>query len=157
MKHRVARLLLGLILVWQVITTAVSFPNFLTYFNPIAGNDPGTFLVDSDLDWGQGVFQLEAFFSQHEADVVQIVYFGSARLCEHNLPRLRRLPVGKRVKGWVAISEFYYREAASFLMVEPCGPVMHYLDSPGKGWFTWLKDHEPVAILGRSIRVYYIE
>jgi len=156
-KSRVAGVFLGLIFLWQVITTAASFPNFLSYFNLIAGDDPGAFLVDSDLDWGQGVFQLEAFFSGHEADVVQIAYFGSAHLCEHDLPRLRQLPVGNRVKGWVAISEFYYREAASFVMIEPCGPVYHYLDSPGKGWYTWLKDYEPVAVLGRSIRVYYIE
>jgi len=156
-KHRVAGLLISAILIWQIVSTSAAFPNFLTYFNPIAGDDPGEFLVDSDLDWGQGVFQLEEFFSHHEADVVQIVYFGSARLCEHELPRLRKLPIGRRVKGWVVISEFYYREAASFVMVEPCGPKIIYRDQPGKGWFSWLQDHEPIAILGRSTRVYYIE
>jgi hypothetical protein len=155
--RRVAGTLLGLTLLWQAITSAAAFPNFLTYFNLIAGDDPGEILVDSDLDWGQGVFQLEKFFSEREADVVQIAYFGGARLCQHDLPRLRNLPIGNRVKGWVAISEFYYREAASFLMLEPCGPVVHYLDKPGKGWYTWLEDFEPVAVLGRSIRVYYIE
>ena len=156
-KRRAATLLIGLILSWQVFSSAAAFPNFLTYFNPIAGDDPGEFLVDSDLDWGQGVFQLEEFFSEHEADVVRIAYFGSARICDHNLPRLWNLPIGRRVKGWVVISEFYYREAASFLMTEPCGPKMVYLDEPGSGWFSWLQEYEPIAVLGRSIRVYYIE
>ena len=152
-----AVVLLGFLLSWQVITTAVYAPNFLTYFNPIAGDEPGEFLVDSDLDWGQGVFQLERFFTEREADLVQIAYFGSARLCEHDLPRMRSLPIGNPVKGWVAISEFFYRQAASFMMLDPCGPVMHYLDKPGVGWYTWLEDYEPEAILGGSIRVYFIE
>jgi len=155
--RRVAAVLLALILGWQVITTAASAPNFLTYFNPIAGDEPGEFLVDSDLDWGQGVFQLERYFEDKEADLVHIAYFGSARLCQHELPRLRRLPIGNPVKGWVAISEFFYRQAASFMMLDPCGPVMHYLDKPGVGWYTWLEDYEPEAILGGSIRVYFIE
>jgi hypothetical protein len=156
-KRRYAGLLIGALLVWQVSTTAAAFPNFLTYFNLIAGDEPGEILVDSDIDWGQGVFQLEEFFSQHEADVVRIAYFGSARICDHDLPRLWNLPIGRRVKGWVVISEFYYREAASFLMKEPCEPSMLYLDEPGSGWYSWLQDYEPMAVLGRSIRVYYIE
>ena len=156
-KRRAIGMLLSLILGWQIVTSATAAPDFLAYFNPIAGDEPGEILVDSDLDWGQGVFQLEAFTSEQDADLVYIAYFGSARLCEHDLPRLRRLPIGNPVKGWVAISEFFYREAASFLMLDPCGPVMHYLDRPGVGWYTWLEDYEPVAVLGGSIRVYYIE
>jgi 4-amino-4-deoxy-L-arabinose transferase-like glycosyltransferase len=156
-KGRIVTLSLVVLLGWQVAEAAWSHPSFLTYFNPIARDDPGAYLVDSDLDWGQGVFDLEAFFSTRDADVLYIAYFGGTRLCEHDLPELRALPIGRPIKGWIAVSEFFYREAASFLMVDPCGPDYRYLDHPGTGWFSWLEAYEPVAIVGRSIRVYYVE
>ena len=150
---------LGLVLLiaWQVGEIAAVHPDHLAYFNPIAGPDPGAVLVDSDLDWGQGVFELETFFKDHTVDVLNIAYFGSARLCLHDLPELHPLPLGRPVVGWVAVSEFFYREAASFIMVDPCGPGYHYLDEPGSGWFSWLQDEVPVAILNRSIRVYHLK
>jgi hypothetical protein len=150
-------LLIGGLLAGQVVAALEAFPDFLSDFNVLAGDDPGFYLVDSDLDWGQGVFALEEFFAQEEADILYIAYFGGTRLCEHNLPQLRALPIARPLKGWVAVSEFFYREAASFFMTDPCGPDNRWLDQPGKGWFSWLDAYEPVAILSDSNRVYYIE
>jgi 4-amino-4-deoxy-L-arabinose transferase-like glycosyltransferase len=158
-RLRVAGILLGGLLAWQVAVSAVVRPHFLTYFNLIAGDDPAAWLVDSDLDWGQGVFELEEFFREREADVLHVAYNGSAQLCAHDLPPLASVDPDKPVRGWVAVSELFYRNvAAEYWTGPPCNwaewvPV----DRPEYGWFPWLREHEPVAILDRSIRVYYVD
>jgi hypothetical protein len=158
-KRRAAALLLGILLAWQVTEAASSYPGFLTYFNPIAGDDPGAYLVDSDLDWGQGIFKLEEFFSQHEAEILYVAINGSAWLCEYNLPGLRPLQPYTPVKGWIAVSELPYRyDYPLYRRDPPCDPgSMNSWERTGAGWLRWLREYEPVAILGRTIRVYYVE
>lgn len=150
---------LGLLLVWQVGAVAKAHPDFLAYFNPIAASDPGAYLADSDLDWGQSVFELEAFITRHKVEYLHVAYNGTARLCAHALPKLHALEPNTPVKGWVAISELYYREAIDILRSDPpCDIDSFYIvERTKKAWYGWLRNSKPVAILGRSIRVYYIE
>ena len=46
------------LLVWMAATSLLSHPDYLAYFNAVAGNQPEKILVDSDLDWGQDVSRL---------------------------------------------------------------------------------------------------
>ncbi|HET6372931.1 MAG TPA: glycosyltransferase family 39 protein [Candidatus Polarisedimenticolia bacterium] len=158
-NRRATAACLVILLAWQVAAAGSSYPGFLTYFNPIAADDPGAFLVDSDLDWGQGVFELEEFFSRHDAKSLHIAYNGSARLCDHALPPLHALEPYTPVRGWIAVSELYHREVADYLRAEPPCDLGSLRSFPraGTGWFAWLRGHEPVAILGHAIRVYYVE
>ena len=48
----------ALLLAWMAVASAASHPDYLAYFNEIAGGQPEKFLVDSDLDWGQDVSRL---------------------------------------------------------------------------------------------------
>jgi hypothetical protein len=41
------------LVLWMAISGALSHPDYLAYFNEIAGSEPEKVLVDSDLDWGQ--------------------------------------------------------------------------------------------------------
>lgn len=157
--RRAGKLSLGLLLTWQVGAATASYPDFLAYFNPIAASEPGAYLADSDLDWGQGVFELEAFFKRHKAESLYVAYNGSARLCAHALPKLHALEPNTPIKGWVAISELYYREVADFLRADPPCDIdsYHFVKRTIKAWYGWLRNSKPVAILGRSIRVYQLE
>jgi hypothetical protein len=157
--RRAVKMCLGLLLVWQVGAAATSHPDFLTYFNPMSASDPGAYLADSDLDWGQGVFELEAFFTQHKAESLYVAYNGTARLCAHALPKLHALEPNTPVKGWVAISELYYREAIDILRGDPPCDIdsLRFIERTRKAWYGWLRNCKPVTILGRSIRVYYLE
>jgi hypothetical protein len=159
LRRGVTALFFGVLLAWQVTATASSYPSFLTYFNPIVGDEPGAYLVDSDLDWGQGIFKLEEFFSQHEAEILYVAINGSAWLCEYNLPELRALQPYTPVKGWIAVSELPYRyDYPLYRRDPPCDPSsMNSWERTGTGWLRWLRDYEPVAILGRTIRVYHVE
>ena len=144
-----------LLLVWQSLLVFRAHPDYMAYFNPLAGREPGRVLVDSDLDWGQDLFQLEAFFKDRETDLLHIAYFGSVRLCEHDLPPLRWLEPATQVTGWVAISEMYYRDLWHLTWDDVCDRKRARVSKVRNG-YGWLAQHEPVAIAGRSIRIYRI-
>jgi hypothetical protein len=65
---------------------------------------------------------------------------------------------GRRATGWIAISEQFYRQRNYFgLLSDPCDLDSWYdPDVVPPEPFAWLRAHEPVAIAGSSIRLYYI-
>jgi hypothetical protein len=70
-------LLLG---TWQLADTLAVRPHYLTFFNALAGGPTGghRFLVDSSLDWGQGLPELQRWLDRHASnDRVYLSYFGS--------------------------------------------------------------------------------
>jgi hypothetical protein len=148
--------LAGVALVWQLALVFTTFPDYLAYFNPLAGRDPGRVLVDSDLDWGQDALRLEEVVGRLDVPLLNIAYFGSVRLCELELPELDWLPPGEPVKGWVAISEMYYRDHWRVTYSEPCDRTRGAGRAAPGASYDWLRHHRPVAFAGRSIRLYRI-
>lgn len=49
-----------LLLVWYAGSSLLSHPDYLPYFNELAGSHPEKIVVDSDLDWGQDMKRLGA-------------------------------------------------------------------------------------------------
>jgi len=43
---------------WFALTSLVDHPDYLAYFNVIAGDEPERIVADSDLDWGQDMTRL---------------------------------------------------------------------------------------------------
>jgi 4-amino-4-deoxy-L-arabinose transferase-like glycosyltransferase len=130
----------------------------LGYFNLLAGRDPATVLLDSDLDWGQDLFALRREARARGIDSLAIAYFGMLRPCQHDLPPLTALSPGKPVTGWIAISENYYRDRSFFrLHRDPCDPTSLYKEGEvTAGAYGWLRAHQPVTIAGSSIRLYHL-
>jgi hypothetical protein len=77
-KLRAAILVL---LTWLIIAPLTYYPNFLAYISEYGpGRDRGSeVLVDSSLDWGQGLIQLSEYLREHNIDRVYLSYFGSGR------------------------------------------------------------------------------
>ena len=73
---------------------------------------------------------------------VSLAYAGSATVAEHGLPPVHWLEPHHPVKGWVAASLYSIKLGS--------------LDRPGYDDFSWLERYAPVALVGRSIRLYYI-
>ena len=72
----------GILLVWQIGESFAVRPNYLSYFNQIAGGPRYGYqhLVDSSLDWGQDLPALKTWIDDH-ASIVQgkplyLAYFG---------------------------------------------------------------------------------
>ena len=135
-RQRVAwvGLFVGALLVWQVGIALVAWPRELGYFNALAGAEPAKVLLDSDLDWGQDLFELRRQAQARGIDNLQIAFFGMLRLCQHGLPHLQALVPGKETSGWIAISENYYRARSSFMLLkDPCNPKSTYRVRPDPG------------------------
>ncbi|HEY0160844.1 MAG TPA: glycosyltransferase family 39 protein [Thermoanaerobaculia bacterium] len=130
------RLLVGLLLGWYFVATALAHPDYLSYFNEAAGRHPERIAADSNLDWGQDLLRLEEYAERQQLKPLYISYWGWTRVREH-LPESLDLPHGQCVAGWVAISEMH--------------PILNRDHA-----FDWLRAHRPVKKIGASIRLYFI-
>jgi hypothetical protein len=125
----------GLVL-WQVATIATSYPNYIAYFNFMAGDHPEHILVDSDLDWGQDLRRLTATLTKLKVPSVSIAYMGTADLSREGLPPFQVLQPGVQVHGWVAIDMLSLKE--------------------NREGYGWLAAYQPVQRVGMSMDLYHI-
>ena len=85
-KNRTAILTttVGIILFWQIGESFAIRPNYLAYFNEVAGgpSDGYKHLADSSVDWGQDLPALKTWLDNHPAIVngkpLYLAYFGTA-------------------------------------------------------------------------------
>lgn len=138
---RLGRVAVAGLVAWQLVSSIGVHPDYLAYFNELAGQHPERILTDSDLDWGQDLLRLAATLQNRGVREVSIAYSGSADLARHGLPSFRLLVPHQPTTGWIAIS-------------------LHVLKTGGFGQpndsFSWLESHEPVAHVGSSIWLYYV-
>lgn len=75
------RKVIGVLIAWAVIAPLTYYPNFLSYISEYGpGRGRGSeVLVDSSLDWGQGLLQLREYMRENDIERVYLSYFGSAR------------------------------------------------------------------------------
>jgi hypothetical protein len=127
---------------WLVTESAFAHPDYLPYFNQLAGDRPEEVLVAGDLDWGQDLNRLVVTLHARDIEHVCIIYHGKADLSKQGLPSFTVLQPNTRVTGWVAASIYSLK----------LGLPGTRLDA-----FAWLRDYRPVARVGRSILLYFIE
>jgi hypothetical protein len=137
------RAVILILLSWHLASSIRAHPDYLAYFNELAGQHPERILVDSDLDWGQDLLRLCTVLKQKHVEDISIAYAGSAGLDLHQfgLPPFRILDPHQPTTGWIAIS----------LLRLKAGGV----GFPNDG-FSWLDSYKPVDLVGRSIRLYYV-
>src|SRR5262249_55715397 len=58
-RPRLGRALAVALAAWQLAIPVFAAPDYLPWFNALAGRHPENVLLDSDLDWGQDLFRLE--------------------------------------------------------------------------------------------------
>lgn len=124
------------LVLWAGIDASTAFPDYLPWFNALAGQTPQLVAINSDLDWGQDVKRLDrevrarGIGQIHVAVLEQSEYDLRAYITgyEKLLPR-------QHVGGWIAVSQYMLRE------------------QPGYGW---LRAYTPVATVGTSILLYHL-
>ena len=126
---------------WLVAESVRAHPDYLPYFNQLAGKHPERVLLDSDLDWGQDLGRLADTLRARGAPQVWIAYHGNVDLSRQGLPPYTELPPDQPVTGWVAASLF------RLALGSPGGSIDAY---------AWLRPYQPVARVGHSILLYYI-
>lgn len=125
-----------LLLVLHIGASVAAHPDYFPYFNILGGRDPGRYLIDSNLDWGQDLLRLRATARRLHIDKMA-VNLGWHDLDRIGFPPQHEVTENKPERGWIAISEHQYR-----------------VDHIHGGW-TWL-DRYRMKRIGKSIRLYYV-
>jgi 4-amino-4-deoxy-L-arabinose transferase-like glycosyltransferase len=123
---------------WQLSVLYSAYPDYLPYFNFIAGNHPEHILIDSDLDWSQDVERLQKRLTQLQVKKFGFVYRGTIDVIGERLPGVWMAQPFQPATGWIAAS-IYARDTVS----------------QGAA-FKWLQQYTPVERVGKSIDLYYI-
>jgi 4-amino-4-deoxy-L-arabinose transferase-like glycosyltransferase len=132
-----ARAVIAALMLWQIAIPAFAYPDYLAYFNPLAGDHPERILVDSDLDWGgQDLRRLEQVLAARGVQQLWLGYRGTADLSREALPPYTLLRPNQPVSGWVAITMLTLQE--------------------NQAGYDWLRRYQPVQRVGKSFALYYI-
>ena len=82
---------MAVLVLWLMGTSILAHPDYLPYFNALAGDTPENVLVDSDLDWGQDMNRLGARLRAAGAEWVMFTPFVASDLQkEHGFPLVDR-------------------------------------------------------------------
>jgi len=96
--------LVGGMVLWMAASSLLSHPDYIPYFNELAGSEPENILVDSDLDWGQDMKRLSQRLHEVGAPSVAWMGFVLADLeKEHGFPPIHGLNPYAPVEGWNAV------------------------------------------------------
>ncbi len=131
---------LGGLLLWMVVTSSLSHPDYLPYFNMLAGSHPENILVDSDLDWGQDLKRLSHRLKEVGATSVAFKAFQFVDLKDLDFPALTPPDVLTPVTGWnaVSLSELKFSEGNADLRdVTPWQETIPPQEKIGKGIWLW--------------------
>ncbi len=133
------------LLIWQVVDSSRAQSDFLAYFNQLAGKDPSRVLVmGCDLDCGQDLFRLAEQLRARHVTIFTPAIWSSADIDRSGLPSAKLPGAPDYFQGWIALSSRALR----------LGDVLHQ-SVPAED-FAWLEQCQPVANVGRTIRLYYV-
>ena len=134
-KSAAAQWILAALLFWMATTSILSHPDYLPYFNQLAGDQPEKILVESDLDWGQDLKRLLARLHQLGAT--------DANIQVHGYALTRPLNPEAPAPGWNAVSLTVLKVTRMGL-----GEMKPEFDP----WPNWT---QPTERVGKSILLYY--
>jgi len=82
-RRRWWRALAYLLAIWYIGGTLTIFPNYLTFFNILAGGPDGgyRYLADSSVDWGQALKELQRYLDRQGYTSVHLAAFSSLEPC----------------------------------------------------------------------------
>jgi hypothetical protein len=98
---------LAVLLVWLAAAGARKHPDYLAYFNELAGKEPEKVLVDSDLDWGQDLKRLGKRLQELGATHVYLAAISPGIFpylrSTHEYPPILEMDPKVPLPGWTAV------------------------------------------------------
>ena len=144
-KWKVAPYAVALLLL-APITSSAAHPDYLAYFNFLAGDKHETVLVDSDLDWSQDVKRLAKRLKDVGAKEVYFNQYAPGDLPKFfGFPPIQPLDVNGPRPGWNAVS-------VTPMMYGLWGGERYVYD---RGFEFWPEQLVPVERVGRGILLFY--
>jgi hypothetical protein len=99
-RHRVWAVALTGLLALHIGTSLIARPDYLAYFNPLAGgrSQANRLFIDSSLDWGQDLPRLHKWIDAHASgEKIFLSYFGSGSPAAEGIESIR---VGDGIFDW---------------------------------------------------------
>ena len=125
---------LAALALWFAASSVLSHPDYLPYFNELAGSKPEKILADSDLDWGQDIKRLGKRLQEVGAQDVTFDRYIVIDLQQLGFPRVHMMNQNAPSVGWNAIGVGLWKESRLVL------------------WPDWIRPQERV---GKSILLWY--
>jgi 4-amino-4-deoxy-L-arabinose transferase-like glycosyltransferase len=146
---RAARLTVVALTTFLSAGTVRAHPDYLSYFNELAGDDPSELVADSDVDWGQDLFRLRDSLRTRNVDTLHFAYIGTADLSPIVGVPVKYWNGTGRPTGWVAVTETLYRRGLLSWVGD-----RYVIDQNALKWLDSVA--MPVRV-GKGIRVYRIQ
>jgi hypothetical protein len=143
-RQRAAAIVL---LLWTAVSSAAAHPDYLAYFNELAGSHPERILVDSDLDWGQDMAGLATDLRRRRVPYLHMACLYTGDDTRLGLPAWDGLEPYQPVSGWIAVSQTMLKNYGWMVSQQRGRPDLA---------FAWLDQYQPVGRVGKSILLYYI-
>ena len=135
---------LAAVLVWFGGSSLIAHPDYLPYFNELAGSHPEDILVDSDLDWGQDYKRLAEYLRDNNIRQVTFTPFTMINLERLGFPLRAPLTPFAPMGGWNAIGVSTWKERR---LNVPDPRITR------DAW--WADQLEPTAKVGKTIYLWY--
>jgi 4-amino-4-deoxy-L-arabinose transferase-like glycosyltransferase len=135
------------LLLWLGVSSLAAHPDYIPYFNELAGRHPERILVDSDLDWGQDFKRLVWKLRELRVEHLYLACLWSGDDSRIGLPAWDGLEPYQPVKGWVAIS---------YTTMKTQGLYLARAMGRSEPAYAWLERYQPVWKVGKSILLYHI-
>ena len=141
-KKAAAACAIALALVWHANGAVRQYPYFISYFNEAAGGPEkaSRMLLESNLDWGQNLIALKTYMNENGLERVMLYNYGVAPPALYGV-----------MHDWVPCRPTQGIIAVSYNYIYGINPFER---ARGGDCFSWLKDVEPTAIVGRSLPVF---
>ena len=132
------RLLSAALLVWVIVSSLSFYPYSMSYFNELAGKPTNypKYLLGSNIDWGQDAYALKTWVENNpDARPLYISYATPILLEKMGIKTAGTVPT-EPTAGWmvIGVNELFAKDSR----------------------FDWLKEFEPVGMVGYSIWIYHL-
>ncbi len=138
-------------LAWLALGTLRVSPHYLAFFNELAGGPAGgyRYLVDSNLDWGQNLWQLRDWMREKGVEQVFYAHYSPAR------PEVYGVSV-----DWLPPDP----RSVPFQPLDPApgvyaigATVLQGVYTPDVNTYAWFRARQPLARLGHALFLYRVE
>ena len=141
-----------------LVTTLWIHPNYLSYFNLLAGGPENGYkvLVDSNIDWGQDLIRLKRWMATNDVDTVNLSWFGTADPDYYgiNYTALPGLGRDEFFRRWWEVPFDRDAPEPGVYAISVTNLAEMPLREEEKTVFAWFRAHPPDDRIGYSILIY---
>ncbi|MCX7856184.1 MAG: hypothetical protein N2556_09500, partial [Anaerolineae bacterium] len=139
------------LLAWLALGTLWVAPNYLAFFNELAAGPAGgyRYLVDSNLDWGQNLWQLRDWMRENGVERVFYAHYSPAR------PEVYGVSVDFLPPDWRAVPFTPLDPAPGVYAIG--ATVLQGVYTQDVNTYAWFRARQPLARLGYALFLYRVE